>query len=502
MATNNIGTAWITIKPTTKGFTNDIKQDIAGVDKEASNMVAGLSLSFENLGGTIATVLGSTFVLDILRNTISAIYNMVKTAIQSYAEYEQYIGGIEAMFKNSEDSINKITQVTKTASSAWKTLGLSYNDFYETFMRTYPLVKAGIDDENEAIGVTNRLMQLESDLSNTFGYSIEDAATAINWALKGTYNYIDNLNLGIKGTKAGFLEAAQSCGYFVDNVNDLTSAQILDVLEQYASKFGVIGRTAEEAESTVTGSMRAMEAAWSNLLTDMGNSEADLEADVDNFMEAFQNAMDNILPVVRRVGENLFPIIAEIIETIWGIIRDWLNDPQNEATLREWGAKLMNGLVDVAGAIGGAMVEALAWALWDGLLWVISNILALFQTVIEIIPNILNGRIGEFDWSFTEEGSKNFNNWMRTFGARGYATGGYTGDGNANDIAGVVHKGEYVLNATTTKTIGTETLDAMNDGFIPNGNTYFTINGYNRNPEELATIISRKLALKTRGVLA
>ncbi|CAP00397.1 hypothetical protein; putative tail component of prophage [Acinetobacter baumannii SDF] len=46
----------------------------------------------------------------------------------------------------------------------------------------------------------------------------------------------------------------------------------------------------------------------------------------------------------------------------------------------------------------------------------------------------------------------------------GFATGGYTGNMGRADIAGVVHGQEYVLNASATKRIGVDTLNALNSG--------------------------------------
>nr|BDD45625.1 hypothetical protein 5 [Gammaproteobacteria bacterium] len=47
---------------------------------------------------------------------------------------------------------------------------------------------------------------------------------------------------------------------------------------------------------------------------------------------------------------------------------------------------------------------------------------------------------------------------------QGFSTGGYTGNMGVNDIAGVVHGKEYVLNAAATKRIGVDNLNAMNRG--------------------------------------
>jgi lambda family phage tail tape measure protein len=45
--------------------------------------------------------------------------------------------------------------------------------------------------------------------------------------------------------------------------------------------------------------------------------------------------------------------------------------------------------------------------------------------------------------------------------AAGYADGGYTGDGGKYDAAGVVHKGEYVFDAASTRRIGVGALNRM-----------------------------------------
>lgn len=45
-----------------------------------------------------------------------------------------------------------------------------------------------------------------------------------------------------------------------------------------------------------------------------------------------------------------------------------------------------------------------------------------------------------------------------------FKTGGYTGDGNPNDVAGVVHRGEYVIPADAVDRIGLDTLESMRAG--------------------------------------
>lgn len=45
-----------------------------------------------------------------------------------------------------------------------------------------------------------------------------------------------------------------------------------------------------------------------------------------------------------------------------------------------------------------------------------------------------------------------------------FKDGGYTGDGNPNDVAGIVHRGEYVVPAEAVDRIGVGTLEAMTSG--------------------------------------
>ena len=61
-------------------------------------------------------------------------------------------------------------------------------------------------------------------------------------------------------------------------------------------------------------------------------------------------------------------------------------------------------------------------------------------------------------------------------GGRGFASGGYTGAGSRNQIAGVVHKDEYVMSAAAVQRIGLPNLEAMHRGASVGGGPKITIN--------------------------
>ena len=373
MATNEVGVIKYTVSVDSKGLVTGIKS--------ANGEVKGLTAEMETSSGA-ATKLGSLVakigVATAIAGATAAVIKFGKTVVGAYSDYEQLYGGTESIFRNQQEYIE---QVSALAQNAWKDLTISQNEYYQQFNSTYPLIKNDIEDVNEAISYTNKLLTLESDLANTFGYDMEYAATAINWALKGTYSYLDNLNIGIKGTKEGFLEAAQACGYVVDSVDDLTSAQKLDVIEQYADKYGVLGKTAEEASKTIAGSTEMLKASWENLKLALGTGEGIDEA-FANFQESFTNVIGNIQPVLERIKENLpqfiagletiLPQIVELLKPVLKVCAGSMGELLS-GLITELTPVLAPALAELGIAVGGALLQAF-----------IDTIIGIFDKVAEV----------------------------------------------------------------------------------------------------------------------
>lgn len=287
--------------------------------------LTGTLKKVSNIGATAMKALaGATAAVG------TAVTGMVAASVNARGEFQQLEGGIESIFGGIEKGQAQIDKVMELSNNAWKTLTMSSNEYMSSFMSTYPLMKADIADQNEAIEKTNRIMTLNSDLANTFGYSMETASNAVNWALKGTFSYLDNLNIGIKGTKEGFLEAAKEAGYNVKKVADiskLSSSDILDILEKAADKYGVLGKTAEEASKTLTGSVASFKSAWQNFLAGTGT-------------------MGQVVESGRTAFENLKGIIDEALPYITDNLRDWMPE-------------ILQMVCEVLGSIGNAILENL-----------------------------------------------------------------------------------------------------------------------------------------------
>ena len=92
-----------------------------GVDDQASDKISSLS---SKLGGGLATAAKVGAAAVAAAGT--AIVAIGKQAIEQYADYEQLVGGVETLFKQSSDT------VMGYAENAYKTAGLSANEYMNT----------------------------------------------------------------------------------------------------------------------------------------------------------------------------------------------------------------------------------------------------------------------------------------------------------------------------------------------------------------------------------
>ena len=94
----------------------------------------------------------------------TAIVAVGKQAIEQYAEYEQLVGGVETLFKTSSD------KVMKYAENAYKTAGLSANEYMETVTSFSASLLQSLDgDTASAAEKANLAITDMSDNANKMG---------------------------------------------------------------------------------------------------------------------------------------------------------------------------------------------------------------------------------------------------------------------------------------------------------------------------------------------
>lgn len=243
-----------------------------------------------------------------------ATVNMVKQSVESYAEYEQLVGGIDTLFKDS----NK--KVMEYANNAYKTAGMSANAYMETVTGfSASLLQSLGGDTDKAAEVANMALIDMADNANKMGTSMDMIQNAYGGFAKQNYTMLDNLKLGYGGTqeemKRLLADAEKFSGqkYDISNLNDVYQA-----IHVVQTELGITGTTAKEASSTISGSVASMKSAWQNLVVGMADPNANFGQLVTNVVDSATTAIGNIIPVATQaIGglgqliQGLAPVIAE-----------------------------------------------------------------------------------------------------------------------------------------------------------------------------------------------
>lgn len=235
-----------------------------------------------------------------------AVIALTKSAVENYGEYEQLVGGVETLFKDSAGTVEEY------ANNAYKTAGLSANQYMETVTSfSASLLQSMGNDTQAAAEKADQAITDMSDNANKMGTDMQSIQNAYQGFAKQNYTMLDNLKLGYGGTKeemqrliddANALNAAQGnyTNYSIENYAD-----IVDAIHTVQTEMGITGTTALEASTTIEGSISAMKAAYSNFVTGLGNDNANISELSSQLIQSVGTVAENVLPVVETVLKNI-----------------------------------------------------------------------------------------------------------------------------------------------------------------------------------------------------
>lgn len=244
----------------------------------------------------------------------AGIAALTKSSIDGYAEYEQLVGGVETLFKQSADVVQQY------AANAYKTAGMSANEYMETVTSFSASLLQSLDGDTAAAAEKANLAITDmSDNANKMGTSMEMIQNAYNGFAKQNYTMLDNLKLGYGGTKEEMQRLLDDAEKLSGQKFDLSSyGDIVDAIHVVQTEIGITGTTAKEASTTISGSVSSMKSAWQNLVTGIADDNANLEQLVGNFVDSAITAAGNIAPRIEQVlsgigmlGEKIAPVIAD-----------------------------------------------------------------------------------------------------------------------------------------------------------------------------------------------
>lgn len=222
-------------------------------------------------------------------------------AIKEFADYQQNLGGVETFFKDSTDI------VTQYANEAYKTAGMSANQYMETITSFSAALLSSMGGNTRAAAEMANIAIVDmSDNANKFGTDIESVQSAYRGFAKQNYTMLDNLKLGFAGNKQGMedllAEAERLTGVKFD-INNF--ADIVVAIHEVQKNMGIAGTTAEEASSTISGSISTLKASIENLALGFANADADAGELTKNTTESFKQVAENVIPVIEQILKSI-----------------------------------------------------------------------------------------------------------------------------------------------------------------------------------------------------
>ena len=381
---------------------NKMGADIDDAGKKAE----GSNGKFEKLGSALKGI-GATMGAVAVAAGAAAVA-LAKKVVSSYAEFEQLEGGVKTLFGTEASSVEDYAasvgksvgevegkynsllaaqkQVFNDANNAYKTAGLSANEYMNTVTSFSASLIASLDGDTEAAAkASNQAIIDMSDNANKMGTDMSLIQSAYQGFAKQNYTMLDNLKLGYGGTKTEMerllkdAEKISGVKYDISNLNDVYSA--IHVIQ---TEMGITGTTAAEAEKTISGSLNAMKGAFQNLITGFGDADADMKVLCQNMADSIKTVIDNIIPVLQQIVTAL----PTVIDSLLGAIAQLL------PTLVEAVTSLFSSLLETILELIPELIPTVVTALTTIIETLVENLPLLMEAIVVIFTSLIEG-IGE-----------------------------------------------------------------------------------------------------------
>jgi len=365
--------------------TADSADDLGDELKESGDEAEKSGGKFEKLGGVLKGV-GAAMGAVALAAGAAAV-KLGKEVIEAYADFEQLVGGVDTLFGDASQTVQNY------ASNAFKTAGMSANEYMETVTGfSASLIQSLGGDTAKAAEVADMAITDMADNANKMGTDLSSIQTAYQGFAKQNYTMLDNLKLGYGGTKSEMerlladAEKISGIKYDLSSFSDLTEA--IHVIQ---TEMGITGTTAKEATETISGSMAGMQSAIGNLMAGLGNADADIELLIGNVVEAFGHVVKNIVPVIENIVKALPPALDGILKAIGDLLPTLLSTvvdlfTQVLETLLSLLPELIPAAVDAVLTIVGALIDNLPLLIDAAVQLITALVMGLGSALPELIP--------------------------------------------------------------------------------------------------------------------
>lgn len=392
---------------------------------------------------------GNNIVKSLLKVfAVAKIGEGLKRALDIGGALEQSIGGVKAILGD-----DAFADVYKMAQESATTLQISANAYMEQVTSfSAKLMQDLGGDTQRVVDVSNIAITSMSDNANKMGTSIESIQNAYQGFAKQNFTMLDNLKLGYGGTKTEMerlladaeqikLANGEMVSYSIDSFADMVEA--IQVVQE---NMGVAGTSAQEAETTITGSIGSLKASWENFVANM------------TLGEDVQPSLDALVKTVTAVINNLIPKVVNIMATL---PQSFLSTVITLApTLIEAGVTMITTIITgLADAMPDlipqivTMVTLIATTLLDNapqlLMAGVKLVFALATGLIQAIPQILSS-VGQI----IKKGLEAVGNFLIDWSNMGRDLIMGLANGIANSVTAVIKKVKEVATTILSKVKG------------------------------------------------
>lgn len=291
---------------------SDAAEDSQGAVRGSGEAASDADNSFSTWRMTLANLASKAIVgmIQKVEELGQKIGELVSNSVSNFAEYEQLVGGVETLFKDSSDTL------IGYAENAYRTAGMSSNQYMETATSFAASLIQGLGGDTEAaVRLTDMAITDMSDNANKMGTDIASIQAAYQGFAKQNYTMLDNLKLGYGGTQAEMVRLINDSGILQEKIEDLdgiTFDQMIEAIHVVQDNLGITGTTAAEAGSTISGSWGSVQALFENIKTKVGGELAPV---VMGFLQQLSGWMEGVD----------WDAFAEKIGASFGSLLDWIS---------------------------------------------------------------------------------------------------------------------------------------------------------------------------------
>ena len=384
------------------GGLEDVNEEMEKGEKNSSSFAN--SLKTELLSQAIIS--GVKALANAMAEVGRAAVNFGKEVVNSYAEFEQLQGGVQKLFGEEN-----VVSVMRNAQEAFKTAGLSANEYMETVTSfSASLISSLGGDTKAAVDVADRALRDMSDNASTFGADMESIQNAYKGFAKGQFNMLDNLQLGYQGTQAEMERLIKDASKMTDiqkelgvtvDASSMSFSNIINAISVMQSKMQIAGTTQNEAASTISGSITMLQKSWQNFVTMLGSDTDSIGNMFGNVVDSLQLVMQNIAPVIENIAFQIPLVFEKALEMAPSILEFGKNIITNLVSgIKEYMPKLKEQAKAMLDSVSDGIKKNLPQMIKSGLESLLSfsqgfhdNVSKLVDRGLEMIKTIARGII-------------------------------------------------------------------------------------------------------------